>query len=204
MRSLADTLTRSVVSRLRRTLSQLINEAQLTRALAEQAATARESYRQAADTEAILTELRRRAGGSDETVARHRTLTGEAAKTATELGPAQERKSKTEQDATALQAKLESAQEELVKAQPAQLTTADHLVALLTHPAVAQALTLNGELNSGERLLEQVNELLTGRRAHNRRFLGERYDSARAELAGTWTLARETPAPASTNSTCSS
>jgi len=41
-----------------------------------------------------------------------------------------------------------------------------------------------------DELLEQTEQLLDGRRTYNRRTLGERYDRARAELAGTWILAR--------------
>jgi len=180
----------SIVVRLERSVGELPDESRLATELSELAGRARRAVGQATDTEALLIELRSTAGDTDGAVARHRSLTHAAGEVTAKLEPAEENQAETAHARSRLEAKLESAQEELRNAQPRQISTSHHLRALFAHPAVSEVFELSPELADPDELLEQTEQLLDGRRTYNRRTLGERYDRARAELAGTWILAR--------------
>lgn len=180
----------SIAVRLERSVGELPDESLVASELSELAGRARRAVGQAADTEALLIELRRTAGDTGGAVERHRSLTRAAGEVTARLGPAEEDRAETASTSSRLEAKLESAQEELRNAQPRQVSTSGHLGALFTHAAVSEVFQLSPEVADGDELLLQTEQLLEGRRTFNRRTLGERYDRARAELAGTWILAR--------------
>ena len=195
LRATAHTLTGSIAPRVHRTMSQLLDEDRLNNVLAEQAGRAREAHRKADQTEALIKEVRTSVGDSEEAVGRHRTLSGELERAVIVLGQARISETNTGKAAAASQAKLESAREILVDAQPRQVAAEGHLRKLLDHSAVAQVVRIGQPFAAGDDLLEQVESLLQGRRTYSRRFLGERYDNARAELAGIWVLARGDTGP---------
>lgn len=184
-----------VVRQVTRALSRIPDEALVTAALSRHAADARSSDATAAGTQAILAELHDRVGGADDVLGRHERMMTELHGIRTNLGPAQVAELDAIKEASAQGAILETARTELVNALPAQTSTAHHLSALVSHPSVVQALRVGASLGESELLLDAVERVLARRHPHNRRFLAERYDNARAELAGTWTLARGDSGP---------
>lgn len=184
----ARTLSTSA-TRVTRAVGTLFNEAELANRLEQQAVNARSTHQLAEQTDALLRELRASSGDAQGAVDRHRVLTRDSNEVGQRLDAARGADSQAREHLTAQQTKLEVAESELVDAQPAQLQTAAHLSALLGHPAVAEVLVPDPTIG-GDDLLARASSALRGRQAQSRKRLGERYDSARAELAGNWVVAR--------------
>lgn len=86
--------------------------------------------------------------------------------------------------------RLKTAHETQQAAQPAADTRRRELQALLDVPGVTDVLfnTSGEDLPPDDQLLTTVSAALDGKRTYGRKTLRERYDAARAALAGTWTL----------------
>ena len=185
----ARTLTTSVAARITRAVDTLFDEAELADRLEQQAVDARSTHALAEQTGALLRELRASAGDAHGAVDRHRVLTRDSTEIGQRLDTARTTDIQAREHLTAQQTKLDVAESELVDAQPARLQTAAHLNALLDHPAVAEVLVPEPTTGAAD-LLARATSALRGRRPQSRKRLGERYDAARAELAGSWVVAR--------------
>ncbi|GAA2030711.1 hypothetical protein GCM10009839_33120 [Catenulispora yoronensis] len=195
LRTAAAQLAGPVAARLRHTLDDLPDEPALAAELAEQAAKASMSQGKAATTKALLEEVRRANTDREDVVRRHKTLTDELTTCRRRIAPARTEQGRTATVHATLQGQLDSASKELDEALPAKHATASRLSTLLRQPAVAEVLAVGPEPPSGEELTKRTETLLAGRRTYSRRHLSERYDQARAALAGTWALARGDAGP---------
>ncbi|MFE4960173.1 hypothetical protein ACFRCW_40995 [Streptomyces sp. NPDC056653] len=113
------------------------------------------------------------------------------------LGFAQQHAITAEKQLSTCESNLASARQRLNEARPSQTATRAHLAALLVWPPLAQALGAEPSLHAGgadgSELLDTVEGLLGRRSTVSKKTLGERYDTVRAELAQTWTIARDDP-----------
>ncbi|MEO3809820.1 SbcC/MukB-like Walker B domain-containing protein [Sphaerisporangium sp. B11E5] len=107
-----------------------------------------------------------------------------------QVDPARELVEEASKDVARLGEKLKAARGVEQAARPAAKARHDELQALLAAPGVAEVLFRQPhvDMSAEENILDMVTAALTGRRTYSRKTLRERYDSARAALAGIWTL----------------
>lgn len=187
----ASRLSATLIPRLQQAPGGLDDEEELAGALSTLASSASEAHAQAERTGVTLNSLRKRSGeSSDKALADHARLSAELREVKQAAGPADTAHINAVKAHTEQVTRLEEAERALAGARPAQAATVAHLRRLLSVPAVAEALDLPNPLPSDENLTVVAADVLKGRRTHNRKFVGERYDQARADLAGVWTVAR--------------
>ncbi|MBB5891415.1 SbcC/MukB-like Walker B domain-containing protein [Kutzneria kofuensis] len=106
-----------------------------------------------------------------------------------QTGPARDSVEKAARETSRLGALLESARLNEQEAKPAADARLRELRSLLAAPGVAEVLSgVVGPDAVAADLLDAVARALAGRRTYGRKTLRERYDTARAALAGMWTL----------------
>lgn len=188
----ADRVQRRHLSRLRELLEDLDDEAALASALSRLAGTATASHDAASRTEREVSQLRASAGQSmQDALDAHARLTEELAEAQEDITPARQELESANGRVVATRTLLDSADTNVQQAQPALVATVHGLRRLLDVPAVAEVLLVKVAPDSNdEALLEQLDTLLAGRRTTPRHLVGQRYDTARAQLARTWTLSR--------------
>ncbi|MEV8327681.1 SbcC/MukB-like Walker B domain-containing protein [Kitasatospora sp. NPDC056731] len=191
-------MTSRLLPRLERALRTLPDETALAEHLAELQHTARTAHTTVLQTQAELTETQSH-GDSDDAARRYEQAVAQATSLDSELSSAREHAVEAEKHLTACELALASARERLDDARPQQKTTRARLAALLAWPPAAQALGADTdwagfrEDAAGPDLLDAVEEHLARRPTASKKTLGERYDTLRAELAQTWTVARDEP-----------
>jgi hypothetical protein len=192
----ATQLTARLLSRLQRIMGTLPDEAALTEHLAELQHTAQSMHTTVLETQAELTEAQSH-GDADDAARRYEQATTQAKELHKQLALAREQALVAEKHLSTCESGLAAAQDRLNEILPLQKTTHTHLTALLAWPPLAQALGADPHLTAQDTdnadLLAAVEELLARRPAASKKTLGERYDTVRAELAQTWTIARDDP-----------
>jgi SbcC/RAD50-like, Walker B motif len=186
----ADTLRGKFAARLRDALADARAADQHHATLGPLAAAARIAHDKATRAEAELDELQRTVGAPAE------RILAELAAARREEQTAREELESNDQTARDLAEKqveaakvLEHAEELAAHSEPAALSSRRQLRALVDAPGVRAALGLDASTGPDDgTLLETVQEGLTGRRTNARKTVRERYDNARALLAGTWAL----------------
>ncbi|MEV8628549.1 SbcC/MukB-like Walker B domain-containing protein [Streptomyces sp. NPDC051079] len=196
LNSHATQLTTRLLPRLERIKHTLPDEAALTEHLAELQHTAQDAHTTVLETQAELTESQSH-GDADDAARRHEQATTLAKDSNQQLKHATEQVLIAEKHLSTCESDLAAAIERLNESLPLQKATRAHLTALLAWPPLAQALGAEADLTSPDMgtadLLTAVDGLLTRRPTASKKTLGERYDTVRAELAQTWTIARDEP-----------
>lgn len=189
-------LTSRLLRRLQRIVETLPDETVLTERLAELQHTAQDMHTTALETQAELTEAQSH-GDADDAARRYEQATDQAKKLHQHLTLAREERLKAEKHLSTCEGDLTTARERLDETLPLQKTTRAHLTALLAWPPLAQALGADPHLTDPDidqaELLPAVEHLLARRTTASKKTLGERYDTIRAELAQTWSIARDDP-----------
>ncbi|WP_069770982.1 SbcC/MukB-like Walker B domain-containing protein [Streptomyces sp. LUP30] len=195
----ATTLSARLLPRLGRVLQILPDEAILAERLADLQHDARSAHTTVLETRAELTEAQSH-GDAEDAARRFEEATGRAKDLQRQLSSAQQHAVTAEKQLSTCESNLVSVRQRLIEALPGQTATRAHLAALLAWPPLAQALGVDPALPTdgadGSELLDTVEGLLGRRPTASKKTLGERYDTVRAELAQTWTIARDDP-PAS-------
>lgn len=188
----ARTLERRHLPRLRAALQQLDDETVISSKLSRLADTATTSDHQTATTERELQQLHANAGqGITKALAQHARLSEALGETTEELPGARRAQALAHEALTRTSTELTGAEGAVTQAQPTLVATLHRLRRLLAVPAVAEVLLVGVVLDSDDdAVLEQLESVLAGRRRTARHQVGQQYDSARASLARTWTLAR--------------
>lgn len=195
------TLRTLIASTLPRALALLVDEDELAARLGGLEDQARQAHEKADATEALLEEVRRDSD-ADDAVRRHTKASDERDRLKRELTPAKAKATQDRTKAIQAQANVEPARRLLTAASPAKAETEKLLSTLLNWPPAVVALDVPGFLTAsgrdsghglgrGRELLESAAALLGGKQTSARRTLAERYDTVRAELAQTWTLAHD-------------
>jgi len=142
------------------------------------------------------------AAGTAEKVRTLQTLSGDDARTAVEehrraveerdvanrrVRPAREEVVRWTSEASTLAERLLTAQTTERDARPIADSRRSALAAALSVPGVSEVV-LGGTTPPADGMVDEVGAALTGRRPAGKKALRERYDSARAALAGTWAL----------------
>ncbi|MEU3411311.1 SbcC/MukB-like Walker B domain-containing protein [Streptomyces sp. NPDC006658] len=192
----ATQLATRLLPRIQRIVQTLPDEAALTERLAELQHTAQDMHATVLETQAELTEAQAH-GDADDAARRYEQATAQAKDLHQQLKHAAEQALIAEKHLSTCESDLIAAQERLNETLPLQKTTRAHLTALLAWPPLAQALGADPRLISQDTdtadLLTAVDDLLARRPTASKKTLGERYDAVRADLAQTWTIAREDP-----------
>ncbi|MGQ4482091.1 SbcC/MukB-like Walker B domain-containing protein [Streptomyces sp. SAS_276] len=196
LNSCATQLATRLLPRIQRIVQALPDEAALTERLAELQHTAQDMHTIVLETQAELTEAQSH-GDADDAARRYEQATTRAKDLHQQFKHAAERALTAEKNLSTCESNLTAAQERLNESLPLQKTTQAHLTALLAWPPLAQALEADPRLASQDTdtadLLTSVETLLARRPTASKKTLGERYDAVRAELAQTWTIARDDP-----------
>ncbi len=152
-------------------------------------AEAREAFRAAADTKKAVEVLEQTAGTViAEVLARYEVAKKRLASLRIDLEPARTAHVEAAKRETAARDRLDETERLLREAQPRAAETLGALRKLLEVPGVADA-ALDGEHpGDDERLPGQVEAKLRGRKTMAKKTVRERADTARAALAGTWSL----------------
>ena len=189
---LATTLTKRHLPRLRELLHDLTDEAHLASALSRRTGAAVASDTAASKTEREVSQLRSNVGQSmQDALDAHARLTEELGEAEEEMPAARQQLAQASSRVVETSTLLETAERNLQQAQPALTSTVHRLRQLLHVAAVAEVLIAGiGLDDDDEALLEQLDGVLAGRRTTARHHVGQRYDTARAELARTWSLTR--------------
>lgn len=178
-------------SRLERMLVdiQRVDETALT--LPRLRSEAQAAHDAAASTEEEVRVLHEKVGGPARKARDdHAAACAERDQLKTQTGPARNHVEQAAGEVIRLGERLDTAQQAEQDAQPAADARRDELRELLVAPGVAEVLFGNADTNAalGENMLDIVANALTGQRKYCRKTLRERYDTARAALAGMWTL----------------
>ncbi|WP_088290509.1 SbcC/MukB-like Walker B domain-containing protein [Kineosporia sp. A_224] len=191
----ADTLHRAaaaITGSLRRRVERLHSDAASVDAAATDLTTLRMAALDAHDE----------AAGTAEKVRTLQALSGDDARTAVEehhraveerdlasrrVRPAREDVVRWTSEVSTLAERLLTAQGTERDARPVADGRRSALAALLTVPGVSEVI-LGGATTAADGTLDEVGAALAGRRSAGRKSLRERYDTARAALAGTWAL----------------
>lgn len=189
---LVDALERRHLRRLGDLLRDLDDEAAVASALSRLAGTATASGNAASKTESEVRQLRSSTGQSMQAALdEHARLTEELAEATEELPGAQLALVAASARVVETRTLLGAAEVSVQQAQPVLVATVHRLRRLLDVPAVAEVLLAGAVLDSDDdALLERLDQLLDRRRSTPRHLVGQRYDTARAELARTWSLSR--------------
>lgn len=183
---------------LRRALELVPDEEALALKLARLESEAQQAHRTAGKTQELLDEVSRDSG-ADDAVERHQTAEAEMSRLEGQLTPAKTQ-ADTDRDAkTRAETAVGPARKAVIAAIPAQTAALAALRTLLTWPPAAAALDVPGflattggdvtrELGEGAELLRDATALLERKPTSARKTLTDRYDTAKAELAQTWTL----------------
>ncbi|KPC59220.1 SbcC/MukB-like Walker B domain-containing protein [Streptomyces chattanoogensis] len=187
-------LSARLLPRLQRILQTLPDETALTECLADLHHVAQSTHTTALETQAELTEAQSH-GDAEDAARRFEEATDRAKDLYRHLESARTQLVAVEKQLSTCESNLEAAQQRFNEARPLQTETRSHLTALLTWPPLAQALGASPDLfpggADGPELLDTVEDLLGRRPTASKKTLGERYDTVRAELAQTWTIARD-------------
>ncbi|MEW2345360.1 SbcC/MukB-like Walker B domain-containing protein [Streptomyces griseoaurantiacus] len=192
----ATQLATRLLPRLQRIVDSLPDEAALTERLADLQHTAQGMHTTVLETQAELTEVQSSHGDADDAARRYEQATAQAKELHKQLTLAREQALAAEKHLSTREGELTAAQSRLNDVLPLQKTTQAHLTALLAWPPLAQALGTDPHLasqNADTADLAAVGDLLARRPTASKKTLGERYDTVRAELAQTWTIARDDP-----------
>ena len=196
----AQQLSSRLLPRLQRVLEMLPDEIALTERLAELQHAAQSAHTTVLETRAELTEAQSH-GDAEDAARRYEKATQRAKDLLGQLESAREKAVTAEKHLSTCESELASAQDRFNETQPRQAATRAHLATLLAWPPVTQALGAHPGLISprdagpadGPEFLDTVEGLLARRPTASKKTLGERYDTIRAELAQTWTIARDEP-----------
>ncbi|SDN73071.1 Putative exonuclease SbcCD, C subunit [Streptomyces wuyuanensis] len=199
----AQRLTNRLLPKLDRGLRSLPDETGLTTHLADLQHAAQTAHTTVLETQAELTELQSE-GDADDAVRRFDAATAQGDQLYAQLETARGTLTTAEKQLSTCEIELSTAQKRLTEARPHQTTTEAHLAALLAWPPITQALDVDTFLSArgapstdgpgtGQELLDTVEGMLARRPTSSKKTLGERYDEVRAELAQTWTIARDDP-----------
>lgn len=180
-------------------LADIVDEDLIDRELGQAEIAAQQAHTEVRKTHALLDESRRDSDPED-TLRRYENALSTRNRLDTDRKTASGDAREHRTAAIQAHAKIDPARETLGQALPARSETAARLTTLLRHPAVAAALDidrflvesgrdLQDGLGDGDALLEAAAELLARKPTSAWRTLVERYDTTRAELAQTWTLA---------------
>lgn len=154
-------------------------------------AEAKDAHDEAGTTAEKLRVLRANSGqAAQKAVNDHATASRERAALRKQTEPARTQTEKAAAEMTRLDEQLAAAERAEQEAKPTADRRRNELSALLAVPGVTEVLFshADGEHLSEDNLLDGVKIALEGRRTYGRKTLRERYDAARAALAGTWTL----------------
>ncbi|MFE2519406.1 SbcC/MukB-like Walker B domain-containing protein [Streptomyces mirabilis] len=191
----ATQLTSRLLPRLERVVEQnLPDESVLAERLATLQHAAQDAHTTVLETQAELTEAQAH-GDADDAARRYEQATAQAKHLNQQLKDAAAQALTAEKHLSSCESDLAAAHERLDEALPLQMSTVASLRALLAWPPLAQALDADPDLTTQHPdpadLITAVDRLLARRPTASKRTLGERYDTVRAELAQTWTIARD-------------
>ncbi|MEV6319428.1 hypothetical protein [Streptomyces sp. NPDC051776] len=199
----AQQVTDRLLPKLDRALRLLPDETELTTRLADLQHAAQTAHTTVLETQAELTELQSH-GDADDAARRFDIATAQATQLSAQLDSAREKTTVAEKHLSTCESELNTARGRLTDVRPRQTSTEAHLATLLAWDPIAQALDVDtflstrgglpdDGLGSAEQLLDTVKELIARRPTASKKTLGERCDEVRAELAQTWTIARDDP-----------
>ena len=189
LRKAAEAVGGKLAERLKSALSRYA-AGDIDRRLARSEVEAQEAFSVATDTQIAVRVLEETAGAAiAEVLARHGAASRRWSALQKESGPAREREIQTATARATAEANLAEAQRKLrEEAEPNAVRRLADLRALLAVPGVALAV-LDGEaLLDDKKLIEQVAAKLQGRKTLTMKTVLERFDAAKAKLAGLWSL----------------
>ena len=159
-------------------------------ALGRLAAEARTAHQEATTAEAALDELQKLVGAPVERMLNQlATARADRRDAEQDVNEAETTAREREREEVEAEARRASANSVAAEAEPASAASRRALRALLDAPGAATALGLDPHaLPDDAGLLGTVQGVLAGRRTYARKTVRERYDTVRAELAGTWAL----------------
>jgi len=149
------------------------------------------AHRTAAGTAEEIRTQQEAIGDDPQTIlAKHRTATAERDDVAWKIDPARAEAQRADREQARLGGLVEAAWTNQQSLRPAADSRRAELQEILTAPGVSDVVSDDPgrDLTGEEELLDAVGRLIEGRRTYTRKTLRERYDDARARLAGTWTL----------------
>jgi len=191
LRSAAGVLADRLAPRLGRLLSSVDGDGATQ--LAELFGKARAAMQLATATQSKMDVLRESAGADiDEVLRLHQQTKRELGEAVERLGPATTRRDDLRIDMARLDGQLSEARRRQDEAEPLLGLRMRELVSLLEAPGVADALFAGGPPRA-EHLLPDVAAGLATAKAYTSRTVRDRYDEARARLAGSWVLANGDP-----------
>ena len=199
----AHRLINRLLPKLDRAVSALPDETELATHLSDLQHAAQTAHTTVLETQAELTELQSQ-GDADNAVFRFETATAQAEQLSAQLDTGREKVTTAEKQLSTCESELSTAQQQLTEARPRQTSTEAHLAALLAWTPIAQALEADAFRSArgarpadvpgtGQELIDTVEGLLARRPTSSKKTLGERYDEVRAEIAQSWTIARDDP-----------
>lgn len=159
------------------------------RTLAESEAEAQGAWRAATDAQTAVRVLEETAGAAiAEILARHEAATKRCSGLQAQSGPAKQQQIEAATAKATAEANLTEAERKLrEEAEPNAARRMTALCALLDVPGVGDAV-LDGEQLDEKKVLEHVTAKLQGRKTLTMKTVLERFDSAKAKLAGLWSL----------------
>ena len=185
----ADAVGGKLADRLDRILSQSPSEPTIQDKLSRAQAGARTAHRAAAETATELNTLVTTAGAAiQETLTKHKAASDYRDELEQRLGPAREQQVKAAGDEGAARTALVEARKHLADAEPKAVAARRALRAVLEVPGVADAVLSGSDPTGDDHILAQVATALAGKKTMTKRTVRERADTARAQLAGVWSL----------------
>jgi hypothetical protein len=144
-------------------------------------------------TQSKMTALRESAGAAmDEVLEQHRETTRKLAEVVEELSPANDERERLDREIVRLTEQLRTAREKAEDALPLVDQRIRELTRLLDVPGVVHAV-FAGARPSADHLLADVATGLASAKSYTKKTLRDRYDEARARLAGSWALGSGDP-----------
>jgi hypothetical protein len=190
-----NTAAATVAGRLRIRLDRLLTEVGELRHTVERMpqlrGDAQLAHNTAATTARTIEELQARTGSSARRAVEDlRLATVERDRLQAQVEPTRKKARDTHDAVISLTERLATAQRDEEAARPVAANRRDELRELLSAPGVIDVLLPETSVDAiaDDDLLDVVGAALSGRRTYGRKTLRDRYDTARAALAGAWTL----------------
>jgi DNA polymerase III delta prime subunit len=162
---------------------------EIARRLAEVEGEAHAAFRIATDTKTALRVLDETSGSAIANIlARHEEAGRRLSKLQGDDGPARKKQLEATDSQATARVNLETAETQLLDAQPRAAERVGALRAVLSVPGVADAVLDSQVPAEDTQLLEQIAAKLQGRKTMAMKTMRERADGARAKLAGIWSI----------------
>jgi hypothetical protein len=163
------------------------------RRLPELLSRSRAAATRAAETQSRMEALSEKAGAAiDEVLENHRQMKQQMEEVTEQLGPADAERERLGNEVVKLTEQLRTAAERVDEALPLAERRMRELTGLVDVPGVVESV-FSGTRPSADHLLADVTAGLARAKSYTKKTLRDRYDEARARLAGSWALGSGDP-----------